>query len=164
MSCNEIYVIILHQLHRGGARGRRFIVIGVIHINLCQLLHEVIFLLGRLLFVSPLDVLLLLGHRESRCWTSILGTVMPASSKPATAMALLMRWPTNNDNEDEDKLNYVPLPHLLSFLSSSPSSLPWSSFSCPASSASPVTAAAAASSFPRGSPSPASLRAAVRAL
>jgi hypothetical protein len=161
---DEIYVIILHQLHRGGARGRRFIVIGVIRINLCQLLHEVIFLLGRHLFVSPLNVLFLLGHRESRCWTSILGTVMPASSKPATAMASLTRWPTNDDNKDEDELNYVPLPHLLLFLSSSPSSLPWSSFSCPTSSALLVMAAVAASSFPRGSPSPALLRAAVRAL
>jgi hypothetical protein len=30
---------------------------------------------------------------------------MPDSSKPAMAMALLMRWPTNNDDEEEDELN-----------------------------------------------------------
>ena len=88
---NEIYVIILHYLHVGGAKGCGFIIIGVLRIQLCQLPHEVIFLLGRHLFVSPLDVLLLLGLRESRCQTSILGTRMPNSSKPAAAMALLTR-------------------------------------------------------------------------
>jgi hypothetical protein len=108
------------------------------------------FLLSLHLFVSLLDVLLLLGLRESWCWMSILGTVMPDSSEPATAMALLTRWPTTNDHEEEDKLSYAPLPHLSSSSSSSPSSLPWLSFSCPASSASLVTTAAAALSFPRG--------------
>jgi hypothetical protein len=94
---------------------------------------------------------------------SILGTVMPNSSEPAVAMVLLARWPTNNDNEEEDKLNFAPLPHLsLSLLSSSLSPLR-SLFSCPALSASPAMAAVAALSFLRGSPSPALLRAAVRA-
>jgi hypothetical protein len=161
---NEIYVIILHQLHEGGARGRGFIVIGVLRVQPCQLPHEVIFLLGCHLFVSLLDVLLLLGLRELQCWTSILGTTTPDSSKPAVAMALLMRWPTNDDDEQEDKLNYAPLPHLSSFLSSSPSSLPRLSFSFPALSALPAMVAGVVSSFPRGSPSPASPRAAARAL
>jgi hypothetical protein len=161
---NEIYVIILHQLHRGGARGRGFIVIGILHIQLCQLPHEVIFLLGHHLFVSLLDVLLLLGLRELRCWTSILGTMMPISSKPAAAMASLTRWPTKNDDKEENELNYAPLPHLSSFLSSSPSSPPWSSFSCPVLSALPAMAVAAALLFPRGLPSPVLPWAAARAL
>jgi hypothetical protein len=161
---NEIYVRILHQLHGGGARGREFIVIGVLRVQLCQLPHEVIFLLGRHLFVSPLDVLLLLGLRELRCRTLILGTAMPNSSEPAAAMALLTRWPTNDDDKEEDELNYAPLPHLSSFLLLSPSSPPQSSFSCPALSALPATAAAAASPFPRGLPLPALPRAAARAL
>ncbi len=88
-----------------GLGGRGFIVIGILRVQLCQLLHEVIFLLGCHLFVSPLDVFLLLGLRESRCWTSILGTTMPDSSKPAEAMASLMRWPTNDEDEEEDELN-----------------------------------------------------------
>jgi hypothetical protein len=89
-----------------GLGGRGFIVIGILRVQLCQLPHEVIFLLGRHLFVSPLDVFLLLGLRESRCQTSILGTPMLDSSKePTAAMALLMRWPTNDDNEEEDELN-----------------------------------------------------------
>ncbi len=88
-----------------GLGGRGFIVIGILHIQLCQLLHEVIFLLGRHLFVSPLDVFLLLGLRELQCWTSILGSAMPNSSKPAAATASLTRWPTNNEEEEEDKLN-----------------------------------------------------------
>jgi hypothetical protein len=149
-----------------GLGGRGFIVIGILRIQLCQLPHKVIFFLGRHLFVSPLDVLLFLGLRESRCWTSILGTAMPDSSEPATAMALLTRWPTNNDDEEEDKLTYAPLPHLSLFLSSSPSSPPRSSFSCPTSSALPVTVAAAAAAallFPRGLPLPALQRAAPRA-
>jgi hypothetical protein len=49
---------------------------------------------------------------------SILGTAMPDSSELAVAMALLMRWPTNDDDKEEDKLNYVPLPHLSLFSSS----------------------------------------------
>jgi hypothetical protein len=121
-----------------GLGGRGFIVIGVLHIQLCQLPYKVMFLLSRHLFVSPLDVLLLLGLRESRCWTSILGTVMLDSSEPAVAMASLMRWPTNDNDKEEDKLNYAPLPHLLSFLLSSPSSPPRSLFSCPALFALPV--------------------------
>ncbi len=145
-----------------GARGHGFIVIGVLRIQLCQLPHEVTFLLGRHLFVSPLDVLLLLGLRESRCWTSILGTAMPNSSKPAMTMALLMRWPTNDDDEEEDELNYMPLPHLLSFSLLSPLSPLRLLFSCPASSALPATAAVAASLFPRGSPLPALPRATAR--
>jgi hypothetical protein len=161
---NEVYVIILHQLHGGGARGHGFIVIGVLCIQLCQLPHEVTFLLGHHLFVSPLDVLLLLGIRESRCWTLILGTVVPNSSERATAMALLTRWLTNDDDEEEDELNYAPLPHLSLFLSSSPSSPPRSSFSCPALSALPARAAVVASLLPRGSPSPALPRAAARVL
>jgi hypothetical protein len=88
-----------------GLGGCRFIVIGILCVQLCQLPHEVIFLLGHHLFVSPLDVFLLLGLRESRCWTSILGTTMPDSSKPAAAMASLTRWPTNDDNKEEDELN-----------------------------------------------------------
>ncbi len=88
-----------------GLGGRGFTVIGILHIQLCQLPHEAIFLLGRHLFVSPLDVFHLLGLRESRCWTSILGTAMPDSSEPAAAMASLMRWPTNNDDEEEDEFN-----------------------------------------------------------
>jgi hypothetical protein len=88
-----------------GLGGRGFIVIGILHVQLCQLLHEVIFLLGRHLFVSLLDVFLLLGLRELQCWRSILGSVMPNSSKPAAAMASLTRWPTNNEEEEEDKLN-----------------------------------------------------------
>jgi hypothetical protein len=88
-----------------GLGGRGFIVIGILRVQLCQLPHEVIFLLGRHLFVSPLDVFLLLGLRELRCWMSFLGTAMPDSSEPAAAMASLMRWPTNNDKEEEDKLN-----------------------------------------------------------
>jgi hypothetical protein len=127
-----------------GLGGRGFIVIGVLRVQLCQLPHKVIFLLSRHLFVSPLNVLLLLGLRELRCQISILGTAMPDSSEPAVAMALLTRWPTNNDDKEEDKLNNVPLPHLSLFSSSSPSSPPRSLFSCPASSALPVTAAAAA--------------------
>ncbi len=59
----------------------------------------------------------------------ILGAAMPNSSKPAAAMALLMRWPTNDDDEEKDELNYEPLPHLSSFLLLSPSSPPWLSFS-----------------------------------
>ena len=39
---------------------------------------------------------------------------MPDSSEPATAMALLARWPMTEDNKEEDELNYVPLPHLSS--------------------------------------------------
>jgi hypothetical protein len=140
-----------------------FIVIGVLRIQLCQLPHEVIFLLGRHLFVCPLNVLLLLGLREARYWTSIVGTAMPDSSKPSVAMASLTRWPTNDDDEEEDELNYVPLPHLPSFLSLSPLPPPRSLFSCPASFALLVTAAAAESSFPRGSPLPVSPRAAARA-
>ncbi len=140
-----------------------FIVIGVLCIQLCQLPHEVIFLLSRHLFVRPLNVLLLLGLREPRYWTSIVGTAMPDSSEPLVAMALLMIWPTNDDNEEEDESNYVPLPYLPLFLSSSPLSPPRSLFSCPASFALPVTAAAAESSFPRGLPSPAMPRAAARA-
>jgi hypothetical protein len=147
---NEIYVIILHYLHGSGARGRGFIVIGVLHIHLCQLLHEVTFLLGRHLFVSPLNVLLLLGLRESWCRTTILGTTMPDSSEPAMAMALLTRWPTNNDDEEEDELNYVPCLHLTAPSLLSPLSPPRSSFSCPASSTLPATAVTAASSFPPG--------------
>jgi hypothetical protein len=46
----------------------------------------------------------------------ILGTAIPNSSKPATAMASLTMWPTNDEDKEEDKLNYAPLPHLLSFL------------------------------------------------
>jgi hypothetical protein len=88
-----------------GLGGRGFIVIGILCVQLCQLPHEVIFLLGHHLFVSPLDVFLLLGLRQSRCWTSILGTAMPNSSKPTAAMAFLTRWPTNDDDEEEDKLN-----------------------------------------------------------
>jgi hypothetical protein len=88
-----------------GLGGRGFIVIGILHVQLCQLPHEVIFLLGCHLFVSPLDVFLLLGLRESWCWTSILGTEMPDSSKLAAAMALLTRWPTNDDDDKEDELN-----------------------------------------------------------
>jgi hypothetical protein len=126
-------------------------------------LHEVIFLLGRHLFVSPVDVLLLLGLRELRWWTSNLGTTMLNSSKLAMAMALLMRWLTNDDNEEEDELNYAPLPHLLLFSSSSPSSPLRSSFSCPVLSALLATAAAAALSFPRGLPLPTSPRGAARA-
>jgi hypothetical protein len=121
------------------------------------------FLLCHHLFVSPLNVHLFLGLRESRCWSSILGTAMPDSSKLAMAMALLMRWPMNNDEEEENELNYAPLPHLSSFLLLSPSSLPWSSFSCPASSPLPTMAAAAALSFPRGLPLPALPWAAARA-
>jgi hypothetical protein len=30
---------------------------------------------------------------------------MPDSSEPAAAMASLMRWPTNNDDEEEDEFN-----------------------------------------------------------
>jgi hypothetical protein len=126
---NKIYVIILYQLHGGGARGRGFIVIGVLCIQLCQLPHEVIFLLNHHFFVSLLDVLFLLGLRELQCWTSILGTVMPDSSKMVAAMALLTRWPRNDDNKEEDELNYAPLPHLLSFLLSSPLSPQRSLFS-----------------------------------
>jgi hypothetical protein len=63
---NEIYVIILHWLHGGGARGHGFIVIGILGVQLCQLPHEVIFLLGHQLFVSLLDVLLLLGLTDAR--------------------------------------------------------------------------------------------------
>jgi hypothetical protein len=88
-----------------GLGGCGFIVIGILHVQLCQLPHEVNFLLGRHLFVSPLDVFLLFGLRELRCWTSILGTAMPDSSKPAAAMASLTRWPTNNDDKEEDELN-----------------------------------------------------------
>jgi hypothetical protein len=88
-----------------GLGGRGFIVIGILRVQLCQFLHEVIFLLGCHLFVSPLDVFLLLGLRDSRCWTSILGTVLPDSSKPAVAMALLTRWPTNDDDKEEDELD-----------------------------------------------------------
>jgi hypothetical protein len=157
---NEIYDIIIHYLHWGGARGHGFIVIGVLRVLLCQLPHEVIFLLGRHLFVSPLDVLILLGLRELWCWTSILGTAMPNSSEPAAAMASLTRWPTNDDGKEEDELNYAPLPHLSLFSSSSPSSPQRSLFSFPALSAVPARVVAAASSFPRGSPSPASPRAA----
>jgi hypothetical protein len=137
-----------------GLGGCGFIVIGVLHVQLCQILHKVIFLLGRHLFVSPLGVLLLFGLRESQCRTPILDTAMPDSSKTAVVMALLTRWLTNNDDKEEDKLNYAPLPNLSSFLSSSPSSPPRSLFSCPASSALPVTAAAAAAEwlFPRGLP------------
>jgi hypothetical protein len=47
----------------------------------------------------------------------ILGTTMPDSIDPATAMASLKRWRTTNDDEEEDKLSYVPLPYLLSSLS-----------------------------------------------
>jgi hypothetical protein len=56
------------------------------------------------------------------------------------------------DDEEEDELNYVPLPHLS--LSSLLSLLlpPRSSFSCPALSALPATAAAAALLFLRGLP------------
>ncbi len=78
---------------------------------------------------------------------------------PAMAMALLMGWLTNDNSKEEDNLNYVPLPYLLSFLSSSPLSQPRSSSSCPALSASPATATAAALLFPRGLPSPALPRA-----
>ncbi len=112
---NGIYVIILHWLHGGEARGRGFIVIGILRVQLCQLPHEVIFLLSRHLFVSPLGILLLLGLRESRCWASILGTAMPDSSKPAAATASLMRWPTNDDGKEEDESNYTSHPHLLLF-------------------------------------------------
>jgi hypothetical protein len=136
----------------GGARGHGFIVIGVLCIQLCQLLHEVIFLFGHHLFVSPINVLLLIGLRESRCQTSILGTAMPNSSEPAAAMALLTRWPTNDDGKEVDKLNYVPLSHLLPFLLLSPLSPLQSSFSCPTLSALPATAAVAVLLFPRGSP------------
>jgi hypothetical protein len=93
---------------------------------------------------------------------SILGTAMPNSSKPAMAMALLTRWPMTKDDKEEDELNYAPLPHLSSSSSSSPSLPPQSLFSCPASSTFPAKAAAAASSFLRGSPLPASPRAAAR--
>ncbi len=113
-------------------------------------------------FVSPLDVLLLLGLRELQCRMLILGTAMPDSSKPAAAMALLTRWPTNNDDKEEDELNYGPLPHLSLFSLSSPLSPPWSLFSCPASSALLATAAVAASLFPRGLPLSALPRAAAR--
>ncbi len=75
---------------------------------------------------------------------SILGTAMPDSSKPAAAMALLTRWPKTKDDKEEDELNYRPLPNLSSSLSSSSSLLPWSSFSCPALSTSPATAAVVA--------------------
>jgi hypothetical protein len=83
---------------------------------------------------------------------SILGTVMPNSSKPAVAMALLTRWPTNDDNKEEDELNYAPLPHLSLSLLLSPLLPPRMLFSCPALSALPAMAAAAAALFPRGSP------------
>jgi hypothetical protein len=138
----------------GGAKGCGFIIISVLCIQLCQLPHEVIFLLGHHLFVSPLDVLLILGLRESPCWTSILGTAMPDSSEPAATMELLMRWPTNDDDKEEDELNYVPLLHLLSSSLSSPSSPRQLLSSCPASFASPAMVAAAALLFLRGLPLP----------
>jgi hypothetical protein len=78
-------------------------------------------------FVNPLNVLLLLGLRESWCWTSILGTAMPDSSEPSTAMASLTRWPTTEEDKEEDELNYVPLPHLSSSSLLSPLSPPQSS-------------------------------------
>jgi hypothetical protein len=93
----------------------------------------------------------------------ILGTAMTNSSKPDAAMALLTRWPTNDDDKEEDKFNYTPLPHLSSFSSSSLSSLPWSSLSCHTLSALPATAAVAALLFLRGLPLPVLPRAAARA-
>ena len=133
-----------------GLGGRGFIVIGILRVQLCQLPHDIIFLLGHHLFVSPLDVLLLLSLRESRCWVSILGTALPDSSKPAAAMALLTRWPTKDDDKEVNELNYMPLPHLSLFSSSSPSLPPQSSFSCPTPSTLLVTAAVVALLFPRG--------------
>jgi hypothetical protein len=85
---------------------------------------------------------------------------MPDSSKRAAAMASLTRWLTNDDNEEEDELNYAPLPHLLLFSSLSPPSPSQSSFSYLESSTFLAMAAAAALLFLRGSPLPASLRAA----
>ncbi len=67
---------------------------------------------------------------------------MPISSKLAVAMASLTRWPTNDDDKEEDELNYVPLFHLSSFSLSSLPSLPRLLFSCPSLSALPATAAA----------------------
>ncbi len=49
---------------RCGARGHGFIVVGVLRIQLCQLLHEVIFLLGCHLFICLLNVLLLIGLKS----------------------------------------------------------------------------------------------------
>jgi hypothetical protein len=49
---------------------------------------------------------------------------MPGS-KPAATMALLTRWPTTKDDDEEEELNYAPLPHLSSSLSLSSLSLPW---------------------------------------
>jgi hypothetical protein len=83
---------------------------------------------------------------------SILGTAMPNSSKLAMAMALLTRWPTNDDDKEEDELNYAPLPHLSLSLLLSPLLSQRMLFSCPALSALPAMATAAAALFPRGSP------------
>jgi hypothetical protein len=48
---NKEYVILIHELHGVWAGWRAFIVIGVFRIQLCQLPHEVIFLLDYHLFV-----------------------------------------------------------------------------------------------------------------